>query len=467
MNHFKHPIFKHHYSIFCLIVTLLTVTTLRVWASTPYSTSELDELEKQFIQQINHSDSIERNPLASQYINHLGDQLARPTGIKSYFFIVKSGDINAFAGPGGYIGINTQLILASSTESELAAVMAHELAHVRLHHLYYMSEHEKQMKIPMLASLLVSAALGVLNPTLGSSAMMASLTGFAQNTINFTRAREKEADRIGIDILSRSGFDPRAMASFFKKMQQTTRYYDTGHLPAILLTHPLDEDRIAEAENRSTPLTTKFFASNLNYLLFKELIRTSVVYDNKKLLDYYHYQCKKQYQDIACQYGYALALLKLHRYKDARHQLHTLLNLDNTNLFLQLAMTDAEIGTKDLPHAKKRLDNLQVNYPDNYAVLMAKADGLLATGNTNSAINLLLKGSRIFKDDLVLCEKLAHAQAQAHHKRYAYFTNAKCQLLQGRHREAIRQLKLVKKLAKNDTYLLARAKAMITEITLK
>ncbi|TAL58584.1 MAG: M48 family peptidase, partial [Legionella sp.] len=86
----------------------------------PYSTDELDELEKEFIQLINQSDSVERNPLASQYINHLGSKLAHYGQIRApYFFIVKSREINAFAGPGGYIGINTQLILTTSNESEL------------------------------------------------------------------------------------------------------------------------------------------------------------------------------------------------------------------------------------------------------------------------------------------------------------------------------------------------------------
>src|SRR3990167_350721 len=99
------------------------------------------------------------------------------------FFLVKSNEINAFAGPGGHIGINTALILATENESELAAVMAHELAHVRLHHLYRLIQHEKQMRVPLLASLLAAAALSMINPTLGSGAMMASLTGFAQNNI--------------------------------------------------------------------------------------------------------------------------------------------------------------------------------------------------------------------------------------------------------------------------------------------
>src|SRR5215216_5488172 len=96
------------------------------FALTPYSTEELDQLEKEFIQLINQSDEVDRDPLASQYINHIGKKLAHFGRIPTpYFFIVKSNEINAFAGPGGYIGVNSQLILSTKTESELAAVMAH------------------------------------------------------------------------------------------------------------------------------------------------------------------------------------------------------------------------------------------------------------------------------------------------------------------------------------------------------
>lgn len=449
----------------CFLLAILQLLPLNTFALSPYSTKELEELEKEFVQLINQSESIERNPLANQYINHLGKGLARFAHIPSpYFFIVKSNEINAFAGPGGYIGLNTQLILATENESELAAVMAHEIAHVRLHHLYSMIEHQKQMRIPMLASLLASIALGVLNPTLGSGALMASMTGFAQDNINFTRSNEKEADRIGIGMLIKSGLDPRGMASFFKKMQQNSRYYYTANIPAILRTHPLDEDRIAEAENRSERLDKKQYPDNLNYRLFKELIRVSVAGNTKQLLDYYQHQCHKKNADVACQYGYVLALISINQYQQAETRLLPLLNQDHDNLFYQIAMSQTETGTKQFAPALKRLKDLQINYPENYAALMAYAQGLLAAGQAEHAADVLLKGSRIFKQDLTLCEALAQAQAASHQKGYAYFTQAKCQLLQGRRRDAVRQLKLAKTLAKNDHYLQARINAMIDEV---
>ncbi|WP_045105804.1 M48 family metalloprotease [Legionella hackeliae] len=450
---------------FIASILLLQSLSIHVYALSPYSTRELDELEKEFIQLINQSDSIERNPLANQYINHLGKKLAHFAHIPTpYFFIVKSNEINAFAGPGGYIGINTQLILATKNESELAAVMAHEIAHVRLHHLYQMIQHEKQMRIPMLASMLASIALGVVNPTLGSGAMMASLGGFAQDNINFTRANEKEADRIGIDMLIKAGFDPRGMASFFKKMQETSRYYYTANVPAILRTHPMDEDRIAEAENRSERIAIKNASDSLDYRLFKELVRVSVASNNKQLLDYYHYECHKKNSGAACQYGNVLALLNINQFQQAETHLTPLLHQDPDNLFYQIAMAQSETGNKQFEAALKRLSDLQANYPENYAALMANAQGLLSAGKTEQAASVLLKGSRVFKQDLPLCEALAQAQAASHRKDYAYFTEARCQLLQGRKRDAMRQLKQAKLLAKKDQYLQARISAMMEEV---
>ena len=260
---------RTHATILCICLTFIFNNA--AYAFSAYSNKELDELEQQFIQQINQSNLVIRDPLAIQYINHLAQRLAQHGDLaKPYFFLVNSNEINAFAGPGGYIGVNSQLVLASDNESELAAVMAHEMSHVRQHHLYRMIEHQQQMRIPMLASMLASIALGVINPALASGALMGSLTGFAQDNINFVRSNEKEADRIGIDMLIKSGLDPRGMAGFFKKMQENSRYYYTDNVPAILRTHPLDDERIAEAENRSQHIKHKNYTDNVDYHYFKE-----------------------------------------------------------------------------------------------------------------------------------------------------------------------------------------------------
>lgn len=430
----------------------------------PYSTSELEQLEKEFVQQINQSDSVERNPLATQYINRVGKNLATHGRIKTPdFFIVKSHEINAFAGPGGHIGINTQLILTTHNESELAGVMAHEIAHVRLHHLYSALEHQKQMRIPMLASLLASAALGVINPTVGMGAMMGSLSGFSQENINFTRSKEKEADRIGIDMLIKAGYNPHSMAAFFKKMQENSRYYYTANVPAILRTHPLDSERIAEAESRTTRFAQKNYSSSPDYNFVKEIMRNAVAQDPRALLDYYRHHCPKITPVSACQYGQALALLNTNQFAQARALLAPSL-AQNNNLYFQIAMAQAESGSAQYQAALARMNELHTSYTNNYAVIMTHAQILLAANQNEKAVSILLKGSRLYKYDLPLCRELARAQAQTHQKAYAYFTQAQCLLLEGQKRAAVAQLNVARNLAKNDEYLQARITAKIDEI---
>ncbi len=450
----------------CWILVLLSWLLIQPVAAeglSPYSTSELEQLEKEFVQQINQSDSVERNPLATQYVNRIGKNLALHSHIKTPdFFIVKSNEINAFAGPGGHIGINSQLILTTSNESELAGVMAHEIAHVRLHHLYSAIEHQKQMRIPMLASILASAALGVINPTVGMGAMIGSLSGFSQENINFTRSKEKEADRIGIDMLIKAGYNPHSMATFFKKMQENARYY-SANIPAILRTHPLDSDRIAEAENRAARFTKKNYPDSIDYALVKEIIRNAVSSDPKTSLEFYTHQCNKNVPNTACQYGYALALLNTNNYVKARAVLTPLIT-QTDNVYFQIAMSQVETGSEQHHAAIARLAEMQKNYPESYAVMMAYAQALLAANQNEKAASVLLKGSRQYKQDLPLCRELARAQAKANQKGYAYFTQAQCLLLEGQKRAAVAQLKVARSIAKKDEYLQARISAKIDEI---
>jgi len=435
------------------------------FALNPYSNQELDKLEKDFAALINQSDRILRNPLADDYLIHLGHLLAFQAKIKPpNFFIVKSNEINAFAGPGRYIGVNSALILAADNESELAAVLAHEIAHVRMHHLYNLIEHEKNMQIPMIAAALASAALGALNPTLGTSAIMASLSGFNQNTINFTRANEKEADRIGISTLMGAGFNPHGMVSFFKKMQMQSRYYYMNNIPPILRSHPLDEERMAEALNRIPSRYNTSPTSSLNFILFKELIRTEVSKDTRQLTDYYHNGCMHKGDNIGCLYGMVRTDISAHRYTLALDKLTPLLKTNPDNLYLELAYVDAEMGLNHPELAEKKLDTLLTLYPNHYALMMAYGDTLLAAGKAQKAAQLLLSASRLYRTDLNLCLSLSRAQAAAKQISYAYFTEAECRLLQGEKHQAIAQLKQAFLHAKGDSLLKARIQAKLTDI---
>lgn len=451
--------------LFILIASVVLLVQTNAYGFSAYSNKELDQLEKEFKQTINQSPLVIRNPLAKTYINQLAAKLAQHGQMdKPYFFIVKSSEINAFAGPGGYIGVNTQLILASDTESELAAVMAHEMAHVRLHHLYRMIEHQKQMQIPQLASLLAAAALGIINPILGSGALMGTLSGFQQDSINFVRSNEKEADSIGISILSRAHFDPNGMPNFFKKMQENMRYYYTDNIPAILRTHPLDEDRIAEAQNRISLLPHNFPQdSSKDYYYFKELIRHEVKHDPQKLLEYYQKMCLKNSPTFACQYGLGLSYIELNQMSKAQTILETQKNIQNP--FLNLALAQAAQNSGHTNDAESIYQKFYSESPDNSAVISQYSEFLNnQENNPQKALIVLKKAHRKMKQDLGICLKLARVQAKLKLTAEAYFTEADCELIQGEKRRALELLRTAKRYASNKQYMQQRIDARIDEI---
>ena len=451
-------------AVLCLASMLVIAQSAQAFSA--YSNAELDQLEREFVQEINHSDAVLRDPIAHDYINHIGKQLAEFSQLSPPdFFIVKSNEINAFAGPGGHIGVNTQLILESGSESELAGVMAHEMAHVRQHHLYRMIEHQKQMRVPMLASLLAGLALGILNPALSTGALYGALSGFAQDNINFVRSNEHEADRLGINMLTKAHFDPHGMPEFFKKMQQATRYHYSENIPAILRTHPLDEERIAEAENRCPPIDKTTIRDQTNYYLFKELIRTSINTDPKQLLEYYNFHCAQKPSDNACRYGYALQYMQLNQYQKAVPLLKPIWTQAPNNFYYALALAQSYQGLSNPEAAVGILQDLHNNFPDSYAVTLEYGNALLAAKQPAKASAILLSGTRVFKRDIPMCNQLARAQAANHQLGYAYFTLAECHIFQGEQRDAVRKLKLAKTYSQHDRLLKARIEAKLAEIT--
>jgi predicted Zn-dependent protease len=437
-----------------------------LFAFTAYSNKELDELEKQFKQEINSSPQVIRTPLASNYINRLAGRLASQGNMaKPYFFIVSSREINAFAGPGGYIGVNTQLILTSDTESELAAVMAHEMAHVRQHHLYRMIERQKGMQIPKMASMLAAIALGAINPVLASGAIMGTLTGFEQDTINFIRSNEKEADSIGMSMLTKANFDPEGMPLFFKKMQLNSRYYYSDNIPAILRTHPLDEDRIAEADNRIAQLKSKpHEQSSPNYYFFKELIRHEVKHDPQQTLVYYQKECRQHSPDFACRYGEALSLQEGNQNTKAISLLEPLASSEfQHNPFVNLALAKAYEDNRQNDKAKAIYQEFNNFLPNNNAVIDQYTD-YLKENNPKQALSILLKAHRQHSEDPAICIRLARVQAELHKTAEAYFTEANCHLIIGEKKAAITQLNIAKRYAKPNSYIYQRIIAKMDEL---
>ncbi|SPW58450.1 putative peptidase [Escherichia coli] len=201
-----------------------------------------------YVRQLRGSAPLINDPLLTQYINSLGMRLvSHANSVKTpfHFFLINNDEINAFAFFGGNVVLHSALFRYSDNESQLASVMAHEISHVTQRHLARAMEDQQRSAPLTWVGALGSILLAMASPQAGMAALTGTLAGTRQGMISFTQQNEQEADRIGIQVLQRSGFDPQAMPTFLEKLLDQARY--SSRPPEILLTHPLPESRLADA----------------------------------------------------------------------------------------------------------------------------------------------------------------------------------------------------------------------------
>jgi len=272
------PMFTKHLLPTLLVAALATLTSHGYAADTRLpnlgsSAGNIASPEEQrqygfyVLHELRNQNAVLDDALLADYLNTLGYKLVSysPQPDQPFtFFIVRDNEINAFALPGGFVGVNAGLITTSDTEGELAAVLAHEVSHVTQNHLIRAVEAEQKMTPLMLAGMLLavvaaskSSPYSTSNSDIGA---IAAVQGLAeQMRINFTRADEAEADRVGIATLAKAGFDPDAMAGFFERMQRALRPgFDENDIPALLMDHPVTTTRISEAKARAEQIKKEY-----------------------------------------------------------------------------------------------------------------------------------------------------------------------------------------------------------------
>lgn len=343
--------------------------------------------------QLRNAGAVVEDPLLTEYIGSIGAQLASHANNGDYkfsFFVVNDDAINAFALPGGYVGVNAGLLLASENESELAGVLAHEVSHVTQRHIarsIYDSQRTSIVSMAtMLAAILLGAAGGAsgdaMQGVLGASQAMA-----IQRQINFTRANEHEADRVGIEVLSAAGFDPSGMSTFFEKLSR--RYgSSTQNIPAILQTHPVTTERVAEARDRARLLPRKAVTDSVSYGLSKARIRVlnARTPEEARAL----YAGKRDSKDLADRYGHALASLRMPPYDDAEAQFRTLVGENPTVIAFRIGHAEALAANGSTDEAIKVYQEAVRLFPRNRPLTISYADALITAGRPAEAHKLLL-----------------------------------------------------------------------------
>jgi len=408
------------------------------------------ELGRAFMRSVRRNQAVLDDPLIVDYIQHLGSQLVNHSdgaGQRFEFFIINNPEINAFAGPAGHIGVYTGLILTTETESELAAVLAHEIAHVTQHHLMRAWETAQNMAIPNAAILLAAIALGV---TVGGDAGLAAAAGgqaaLLQEQINFTRANEQEADRIGIDILAKSKFEPRAMPSFFDRMGKANRIYAT-ELPELLLTHPVTTSRTADALNRAGSYPYTQAEDDLRYQLVRMHLQQQTHQDpNQAVADFDRLLQEGRYRNrLATEYGRLRALLRAGRLDEAERGVDAL--LEQRPDLLEFIVTKASIESRQgrTRNALTRLQNALLKKPSSYALNVSHAEAALALADYPAVLQQLRNYIEYNDQDPRVFALLARAAGESGQTIAAHEYQAEHHYLNGDLEAAILQLEIALK----------------------
>ena len=349
-----------------------------------------------FFWRLQQSVDLVEDPEINHYIKSLGQRLVTNSdepALPFKFFMVPDPRVNAFAAPGGFIGVNAGLLLTSQEEDELASVLAHEIAHVTQRHLLRSLEKHQQGSIPRAAALLGAALLAAVDPQAGVAALTVVQASGVQSQIDHTRAHEAEADNLGMLNLVRAGFDAQAMPTFFERLQQSSRFYNSSSVPEFLRTHPVTTSRIAEARGRAVTYTrTGQRRDDLSFYLMREKLRVMTSTNLIGLKQHYISALAKgnNRNAIASRYGYALALTAMGDYSRARKEMRSLIEGDAERLTYQLALADIEQASGRLTKALNLYQANQRLYPNDYALSVKQAIALLQAHQPKRAARLLL-----------------------------------------------------------------------------
>lgn len=317
------------------------------------------ELGLQIMSEIRADPSYLDDAEIAGYLTNLGNRLilssreAHPDQ-EFEFFAVQDPTINAFALPGGFMGFNTGLILTAQSESELAGVMAHEIAHVTQKHLARMISAQRYSMLTSLAAAAVAILASRTNPQAGQAVLVASQARQIQSQLDFTRDHEKEADRIGLNILINAGFDPRGMSEFFERLQKAGRFHENG-APSYLRTHPITHERIADIENRTQDMSYRQVPSSIDFQLVRAKLRASLEKPGDAVEYFESILRDKRYTNEAVErYGLVSALLRSGNYARADKELAPLyesLQSSNTSKALENRRfgADAQVTSKISP----------------------------------------------------------------------------------------------------------------------
>lgn len=403
---------------------------------------------KQFMQSVRYQVPIIQDPITEDYLDRLGQQLTQTTRAPHYhFFAVNDSAINAFAGPGGYIGVNAGLVTTTENEAELAAVLAHEIMHVEQRHIARRLRASEQRHWPSIGAIIGAIIIGAqIDSTVATGAILGATASQMQQGIAMTRQFELEADRLGIALLDQAGFDVKAMPNFFARMQQKT--LDYGHPRFKLLrTHPVTQERIADSTSRARDYQRKATQIHDDYPFIKARLRVFSSPSPEESLSHFE-RLVADTNSLEAHYGYALALSRMHQPKLALERLQVLAKQVPKSVTIAVSIAET-MASYDPSEAKHYYRNILARYGYQQAITMNFAQLLLQTQSYQEVIDLLSSPKNSLQDKPSFHWMLSQAYGARQQLYEAYYHRMELHDLLGQPAMAIQQGLKAKEFAKN------------------
>ena len=358
------------------------------------NSNEESQIGRMIMRDIRRSGQVVEDPLVNEYINEIGSRIVAQTSEGDYdfsFFVIEDERINAFALPGGYIGVHTGLLEATRSEDELAGVLAHEVAHVTQRHIARAIHANSRQSILstaiMLGAIIVAAAGGSGDAVQGAMAVAQGTA--AQQQINFTRTNEYEADRVGIAALADAGFDPYGMASFFEVMARQTTTSPEMRAPEFLRTHPVTSARVAEARSRARDYPAIRSDDAISYGIARVRMIVARFDTAKKAVAYFEKRPYENQTDIE-RYGRAVAYQRAGKHWEALEIFQDLLDEDKSVTAYHIGLGQAQVALDQPRDALETYERALGLFPRNVPLVIDYGEHLLQLGLPVKAHTLLL-----------------------------------------------------------------------------
>jgi predicted Zn-dependent protease len=407
------------------------------------------------------------DPELTEYVNEVGRRIVAATSDAQQdfeFFLVRDNTINAFAMPGGFVGVHTGLLLAAQTESELASVLAHEVAHVTQHHLARLLGKQEQMSIPTLAAVVLGLLAARSRPDMTQAVIAGASAANVQSQLNYTRDFEREADRIGFQYLLLAGFDVSAMGTFFERMQKATRLYE-NNAPAYLRTHPLTSERIADMQNRAQNVVYKQSPDSVEFHLVRARLvaeqgppRDAVAHFDELVREH------RYANEAGARYGLASAEARARDINRAESETETVRKLLGPHPMVELLMARIRLGAGNPAGASDVLRSALLRFPNYRPLHYAYVDVLQGMGQHQAALAWLAELVKSYPRDARLYSLQAKSYAASGKRLLHHQALAETYVLQGTLPAAIEQLQLAQKSGDGDFYQLSAVEARLRDL---